>query len=385
MIQDEYKKVISGYLGGRSDIFLYWKGRVALYALLRAMGIKAGDEVLLPAYTCIVAVNPVIYTGAIPLYVDVNPDTYNTDAVSVERRITDRTKVIMCQNTYGLSCEIDEIKYIAQDRGIFTIEDCTHGFGGTFNGIPNGLTCDASLFSTQWNKPFSSGIGGFSIVNKSGLIPLVEETNKELVKPGLMEILSLRMQYLAKRVLLNDFNYWWALKTYRFLSYSNMVTGSSGGKELTSPEMPEDFFKHISGTQIREGLRTIKELDGINKLRKKNAKEYTRCLKSLHKNHVKEEHEANHLFLKYPLLVKDREQFFKLAENRRIRLGDWFISPLHPVLKNLDRWGFEKDRYPNATYLADHVVNLPTDLKNIGSVLDFIIENKDMIVSENED
>ncbi|HOV88332.1 MAG TPA: aminotransferase class I/II-fold pyridoxal phosphate-dependent enzyme, partial [Syntrophobacteraceae bacterium] len=136
-----YALKLSVRLRAKSRVFLFWKGRVALYALLRAMGVGAGDEVVLSAYTCVVVPNAVFYCGAVPQYVDVAPQTYCMDVRDVEKALGPRTKVVLCQNTYGLSANVEEISGLARSRGIYTIEDCAHGFGGSFRGKPNGSFC----------------------------------------------------------------------------------------------------------------------------------------------------------------------------------------------------------------------------------------------------
>ena len=83
----------------------------------------------------------------------------------------------------------------------------------------------------------------------------------------------------------------------------------------------------------------------------------------------------NHSFLKYPLLVKKRNDFLKLAEKEKIKLGDWFLSPLHPVQNNLQQWNFDKKQYPIAVKIASQIVNLPTDTKNIEKNLSFLKNN----------
>ena len=86
MKANKYKKAIASILECSPDnIFLYWKGRVALYAILKAMGVKEGDEVIVPAFTCIVVPNAVIYLGAKPVYVDISVEDYNTDINKLKR------------------------------------------------------------------------------------------------------------------------------------------------------------------------------------------------------------------------------------------------------------------------------------------------------------
>ena len=71
---------------------------------------------------------------------------------------------------------------------------------------------------------------------------------------------------------------------------------------------------------------------------------------------------AQHAFLKYPILVKDRALFLQQAEKEKVPLGDWFISPLHPVSDSLEPWGLDVSNFPNAVYVSKHIVNLPLDI-----------------------
>ena len=238
--RNNYKAKISSILNIKaSDVFLYWKGRVGLYSLLKAMGVTEGDEVILPAYTCVVVPNAILYLGATPIYVDVNAETYNMDISEVEKAITSKTKAIICQNTYGLSTDLEILQEIAKKNKIYTIEDCTHGFGGTYNGIANGLSCDAAIYSTQWNKPFSSGIGGFSVTKNTVLSKKLSESENQLTAPSSNELFKLKLLFFVKRYLINEYNYWPMVKFYRWLSHNTpIVVGSSTSEENTSLVMP---------------------------------------------------------------------------------------------------------------------------------------------------
>ena len=133
-----------------------WKGRVALYAILKALRIGPGDEVVIPAFTCVVVPNAVLYAGATPVYCDIDAATYTPTAETIAPQVTDRTRLIVAQNTFGLSADLNPIMRLAANRGIPVVEDCAHGLGGTYRGRPNGTVADASFFSTQWSKPISS-------------------------------------------------------------------------------------------------------------------------------------------------------------------------------------------------------------------------------------
>ena len=380
MQEQNYKRKIASILNCNTDqVFLYWKGRVALFAILKAMNIQEGDEVILPAFTCVVVPNAILYLKAKPVYVDITREDYNIDIDLIEKSITKKTKVIVCQNTFGLSSNIEKILQIAKQYNLSTIEDCTHGFGGFYNGKPNGSYCDAAFYSTQWNKPFSTGIGGFLVVNNKELIDKIKILEEQKMQPSLKERLYLSSLLILNRYLINRFTYWSLLKFYRFLSNRNLVIGSNRGEELSEVRMPLDYFKDISSVQIKAGLKELNRLNSVNVLRKRNAKDYTIFLKSKYKTYVNEELFDNHLFLKYPFLVKDRKLFLRLAEEDKISLGDWFLSPLHPVGKNLEQWGMKKELYPVASRISEKILNLPTDIKDNTGVLRFLARHIELL------
>ncbi|MDR2979121.1 MAG: aminotransferase class I/II-fold pyridoxal phosphate-dependent enzyme [Bacteroidales bacterium] len=363
-----------------SDIFLYWKGRVALYALLRAMNVGKDDEVIIPAFTCVVVANAVKYLGAKPIYVDIDPATYNMDVNQLEAHISPKTKVIVCQNTFGLSSNLEKIIKIAQVRDVFTIEDCTHGFGGMYTGKPNGTFCDAAFYSTQWNKPFSTGIGGFAISHHKAVKENLLTINNDLIKASVFNNFSLSILYLVREhIMINQF-YWMMLKAYRWLSHYNLVQGSSSGQELIGTAMPKNYFKGVSKVQVRKGIKNLRSLPATIEIRKSNAEKYTDYLRKENKNHVAPEWFADHSFLVYPLRVKNRDEVFKIAELRKVPLGDWFCSPLHPVSGQLEQWDLDETKYPNACEISRQIVNLPTNPPSIEPILAFLAEIKDSIL-----
>ncbi len=370
---DRYRQALAKMLAVDSGhIHLFWKGRVALYAILKSIGVGAGDEVIIPAYTCVVVPNAIIYTGARPVYVDIDPNTMNITAEGVAKEITPLTKAIICQNTFGLSSEIDEIHAIARSKGIFTIEDCTHGFGGTYKGRPNGTNCDASFFSTQWNKPFSTGVGGFAYVKDQEINRRLSMLCRHLVNPARIELLTLRGLYIAEKILLRGPLYWPLVSAYRALSRKNIVVGSSSSDELETTEMPADYFKAFSDLQSVRGLSELAGLASKIKERKEVARYYTDYLSDHGKIAVGENLFGDHSFLKYPIFVRDRENFFKKAQEHKVRVSDWFVSPLHPIKTSLERWHFKKGAYPVAEQTAAMSVTLETDSNTAQKTIDFL-------------
>ena len=136
--RDKLKEQIANFFScDKENIILTWKGRVALYGILKALDLKEGDEIIIPSFTCVVVPNAIIYCKLKPVYVDIDSRTYNIDVSKIEEKITSRTKAILAQNTFGLSSDIDKIKEVAKKNNLFVLEDCTHGFGGSYKNKLN--------------------------------------------------------------------------------------------------------------------------------------------------------------------------------------------------------------------------------------------------------
>jgi len=380
-IKEKYKTAISDVVKkSPGDVFLFWKGRVALYTILKAIGIKTGDEVILPGFTCVVVPNAIKYLDAIPIYVDIQQDTLNPGYDQIINSVTSRTKAIIVQNTFGLSSDVDRISEFAKQHGIYTIEDCTHGFGGTYNDKPNGSYCDAAFYSTQWNKPYSTGIGGFAVINNMKLLSLMKIYTHDLQRPTLTNEINLLFLNLANKLVLHPWTYWLIRDLYRFLSKHGLVIGSSAKTELSSVEMPDDYLKGTGFVQSWLGNRRVKSIYKKLAGRKEYALKYTRFLIDNGKNHISEEYFINHSFLKYPLIVKDRDIFRKKALKAHIPLDDWFVSPIHPVLGNFKIWCVNLEEIPIAARVSSQIVNLPTEGADIAKVLKFLEAERELIV-----
>lgn len=357
-------------------LFTFWKGRVALYCFLKSLHLKPGDEVILPGLTCVVVPNAIIYAGLVPIYVDVNVDSFNMDPSKIEEKITNRTRVIVIQNTFGLSSDVEKIVALSKRYALITIDDCTHGYGGTYNIKPNGSLADAAFYSSQWNKPFSTVIGGYLVVNN---LQLIESVKKEYLKyklPTVSDNIKLFCLFHIKRWLINQWTYWPLLTLYRWLSQYDFILGSSQKDELLDVKKPNNYEKKMSFFQQTKAIKEIGKLSERLKLRRKNAKIITSWLIKNQKIHVKESYHCNHSWLKYPILVKNRRLFFEEAAKKKVPLGDWFISPIHPVQRYYHRWFFDLGSCQNSVQLSNHLVNLPTDTKNIEMVIKFLEKMK---------
>ncbi len=149
-------------------------GTVAIQAALKAIDIRPGDEVLAPAYTWEGTVGPVLLLNAVPVFIDVDPNTYCMDWRKVEAAITPRTKAILPVHLGMRFADMDELLRIAAKHNLKIIEDCAHAHGGMWKGKGAGSMGDLGAFSFQSSKLITSGEGGAVITNNLEYMELVQ-------------------------------------------------------------------------------------------------------------------------------------------------------------------------------------------------------------------
>ena len=142
-------------------------GTVTMEIGLRAMGIRPGDEVIVPPYTYVATATAVLMVGAIPIFADIDPDTYNLDPRRVEEAITERTTAIIPVHFGGQPCDMDAINVLAQQHNLKVLEDAAHAHGSSYNGHKCGSLADMGSFSFQLSKNMTAGEGGVITTNRA--------------------------------------------------------------------------------------------------------------------------------------------------------------------------------------------------------------------------
>ncbi len=158
----EFEVNFSGYLNGGHAVAVS-NGTAALQLAMLALGIGANDEVIVPNFTFGASINAIIHVGAIPVLVDVDPETWTISLKAIEAAINKNTKAIMPVHLYGQSAHIDEINKIAKNNNLHIVEDCAEALGGTYKKRLIGRDGDATCFSFFANKLITTGEGGMVV------------------------------------------------------------------------------------------------------------------------------------------------------------------------------------------------------------------------------
>jgi len=334
-------------------------GRRAIYDVLQAYKIGAGDEVIIQAFTCIAVPGAIKWTGAKPIYADINPDTYNLNPTDVAKKITRDTKAIIVQHTFGIPGPLAELKKIADDNNLVLIEDCAHALGATYKNQPVGTFGHAAILSFGRDKAFSSVFGGAVISRDRGIITAIKSSQSQLKSPPFLFVTQQLLHPILFSIILPLYFYaalgkvlLVGLQKLSLLSKAVQPVEKLGGQ-------PTHFNYRYSPALAFLLLKQLAKLDSYTVHRRRIVKQYQASLSK----EVKQPHpqtDTQPSWLRYPVLVENPKQLRYEAKGEEILLGDWYDSPLGPADSSLDKFDYQSGSCPEAEKVSQHVINLPT-------------------------
>ena len=163
-----FEKAFAAYCGVKHGIAVC-NGTAALHLALVALGIGPGDEVIVPDFTMVASAFAVCYTGAIPVFVDADPGTWNMDIAKVEAKITPKTRAIMPVHIFGVPCNMPTLQSLTATRGLFLLEDAAEAHGVEWDGKKTGSLGNIAAFSFFANKIIATGEGGMVVTSDDKL------------------------------------------------------------------------------------------------------------------------------------------------------------------------------------------------------------------------
>lgn len=313
---EEFEKQFSKFCNAKHGITTT-NGTTALHLPLVALDIGKGDEVVVPTFTMIASAFAVVYTGATPVFVDCEPDTWNIDVNKIEEKITNKTKAIMPVHIYGHPVDMDPLFEIAEKHGLRVIEDAAEAHGAEYKGKRVGCFGVAGCFSFYANKIITTGEGGMILTNDDNLAEKIREL-KDLAH-------SKERRFLHKRI---------------------------------------GFNCRMTNLQAAIGVAQMKNINKLIEMRRKNAKLYNSLLSDIKGIVLPQEKEwAKNVYWMYAIVLEDsfgisRDEFMKKLKEKGIGTRTFFI-PMHeqPILKKM---GLSGTNYPVADYISERGLYLPS-------------------------
>ena len=310
---NRFEKDFKSYIGTKFGLTTS-NGTTALHLALSALGIKEGDEVIVPDLTFISPVNAVLYNHATPVLCDIDPENWCIDTEKIEELITEKTKAIIVVHLYGNSANMDRLMEIKKKYNLYLIEDTAESLGTEYKGKKLGSFGDAGCFSFYGNKTMTTGEGGFCTTN-----------NEEIY----------RMMLLLRDHGMRPENRYW----HDYIGYNYRMTN----------------------LQAALGVAQLERLNSFIEKKRHIASEYKKNLPGDVLPHP-EGKLYNGTYWLYSILAKDMDErdrlisflFGKSIDTRK------FFYPVHlmPPYKE-----FNKGNYPDSIDVSERGINLPSSVK----------------------
>ena len=354
-LENDFKKYL-----GCPFAFSFDSGRSSLLAILKCLGIGPGDEVLLQAFTCVAVVNPILWVGAKPVFVDIEKDGFNMDPVDLKKKITKRSKVLIIQHTFGQPARLQQILKIARNRRLLVVEDCAQALGAEYQGRKVGTFGIAAIFSFGRDKVISSVFGGMAVTSDSQLGEKLEDFQKNLKFPSKFWVFQQLLHPLAFSLILPVYNFFnlgkvilVGLQKLHLLSFPVTWEEKRGKKPKSLPLRLPNALAVLTQNQL-------KKVEEMNKHRKKIAQFYQRELQGLDLKLPREEKGSKSIFLRFCVKTKNAQSLYGFAKKKKILLGRWYSQIIDPRGTDLQRIGYKMGSCPQAEKTAKVCLNLPT-------------------------
>lgn len=324
---NKFEKEFTKYIGTKYASSCS-SGTSALHLAMLALGIKGGDEVIIPALTFVSSMNSILYNNAIPVLIDSENDTWNMNVDQIEKKITKKTKAVMAVHLYGHPVDLDPVREICEKHGLFLIEDTAEAIGSRYKGKKVGSIGDVSIFSFYGNKTITTGEGGMVATNDVDIIDRIK-------------ILKDQGKSKQKR-------YWHEIIGYNY---------------------------RMTNIQASIGLAQLENINKFIKRKREIAKYYHENLQIEGIRHPAEKKYAFNTYWLYSVILNDNlgiyrdELIMKLAK-LGIETRPFFI-PMNklPIYRSYFK---SNENYPVAENLSRNGINLPSSSKLKNEELEYI-------------
>lgn len=344
----KFEEKVAEYVGAKYAVAVS-SGTAALHMACFAAGLKEGDEVIVSPITFVASANCILYQGAKPIFVDIDPRTYNIDSKKIEEKITERTKAIIPVDFTGQSVAMDEIREISDKYNLIIIEDAAHALGTKYKGQIVGTKADMTEFSFHPVKLITTGEGGIITTN-----------SKEFYE----KMILFRTHGITrdKKLLSKDEGPWY---------YEQQILG---------------YNYRITDIQCALGISQMNKIDQFIDRRREIVRKYNEAFKDIAEITMPYEAEYSnsgwHLYiirLNLDKLNATRREIFEALKAENIGVNVHYITVYYqPYYKKL---GYEKGICPNAEKLYDEMITIPLSPKMRDQDVDDVIDGVNKVIN----
>jgi len=340
-------------LMGQRHALAFPYGRTGLMLLLEALGLK-DKEIICPAYTCVVVPHAIVYSGNTPVFIDCEQGGFNMDLDLAEKAITDNTGAIIATLLFGYPVNLDRLHKIRNCHpNIYIIQDCAHSFAAEWKGRPVQKEGVAAIFGLNISKLMTSIFGGMITMDDRSLYEKLKKLRNKKLKKATWKTGLRRVFYLMAL-----YPTFWG-PVYGFvnrLERSGLLDHFVQYYDPGIIDMPSDFMQHMSPVEARVGMIQVYKYQDMIHARQKYAAYYRQRLQDDKFIKIPDKIEGA-TYSQIIALIEKREVVLKAALKLGVQLGA-VLEYCIPNMTVYKKWN-QINKYPNASYCADHVVNLP--------------------------
>jgi len=371
---ETFERNFVNYLGCKHAVSVN-KGRTALTVSLEALNLKPGDEVIAPAFTCPIIFEAVLRSKLKLVLVDVNSGTFNIDLELMEKAVSSKSKVVIPVHMFGQPCDIEAIVEIANQHGLYVIEDVAQALGAKYMERKVGIFGDLSFFSFGPGKNITCGEGGIIGINNEEVVEKTFEMRSELPKPDMKDVLSIVKNIFAMYMFSSPYLYGLVMERVREktekednMTTQNLVRLVGGQQGVLYPTMQ---LKRMSNVSAAIASIQLKKVDEMNQKRVDNAKTYTSQLNNFAEicncKLPEKGSSVESVFTRYVIKAPKKKRDF-LAD-QLIRHGIDVERPYHFLSRILDSFG----HFSRAEQLCKTLITLPNQPSLSASELSWIL------------
>lgn len=341
-----------------AEPFLFASGRQSLLALLKALKIRPGEEVIVQGYTCIAVPNAIHAAGGVPVYADIDPNTLNLTMETVNEKLSERTRAVIVQHTFGIPGPARELKAHLKGKNIVLIEELVHSLPDQ-QGPDIGQEGDFVILSFGRDKAISGVAGGAVLSRDPNVSTLLASLEDSAEDASLWTVLR-HLEYGPRmHSLVRPLAGTWVLKVFiKMLTVLRLIEPvltreeKQGHMKMTLQKIPNACaelalfsLRSLPRSNAQRRLLTSLYLDAA-------AKHGWTCPQSI---------DASLPLQKFPIFLKNAEEIRQALMKKKIFLHDgWNTCVLCPLDCSLDAAGYAKGTDPEAEGVSEHILNLPT-------------------------
>ncbi len=341
------------------DSFYFLSGRAALFHLLKSLHLADGSEVIVQAFTCEAVILPILATGLKPVYCDIETSSFSMNPIALQKKITDRTNVIILQHSFGLKpAHRNEVLSIVRKHDLLLIEDIAHGYSqdivSEYSKAPYNKHC--FLMSFGRSKAYSSVFGGAILTSNKTLKNPIEGIRQSLRYPSFFLTLRLLLYKPLSVLIKSTYDICLGKILHRVANFLRLLIPEITAKEkqgtydaLFDKAYPNALAELLL-VQLNKHEHILRSKAQICAIYRKNIKYQILTIKK------------SESLLRYPLLADNRDFVLNKAARQNIFLGSWYNQVIAPKTLDLHKMGYQNGSCPVAEKTSKQIINLPLNI-----------------------